>query len=327
MKPSRLSEAQLGITAAAVSGDSGLLYHLAADLLDEGTPFDVVLFDMLLGSEASVGLRWQVGDYLVSEEHAATATVETVISLLAGSFDQPEDGPSVVVAVSEGDDHSLPARAVAAYLLSMGYRTVFLGANVLASDLGDFLMSEPPHAVVLSCAMSTHLLGARAAIRKSHDAGVPVLVGGEGFGEDGVWATPVGADAWVRSGRDTPGVLSTWKPDPSSAEALGRDPDEVLQTVVDHRHSILATAEDWLQALSHGSVGSRVRSEMELILDAAAAAGLVDDRGLLVEFMAWQHETLTEHGVDTRLTEAVSVALAPIAPGLAAWIEAGAAAF
>ena len=160
MKSSRLSEAQLGIAAAALSGDSGLLYRLAADLLDDGTPFDVVLFDMLLGSEAGIGSRWQAGDYLVSEEHAATAALETVISLFAGSFDQPDDGPSVVVAVSEGDNHSLPARAVAAYLLSMGYRTVFLGANVLASDLGEFLVSEPPDAVVLSCKMSTHL-GAR----------------------------------------------------------------------------------------------------------------------------------------------------------------------
>jgi methanogenic corrinoid protein MtbC1 len=323
LNPSRLTESQLGIAAAALSGDSGLLYRLAADLLDGGTPFDVVLFDVLLGSEVSVGLRWQAGDYLVSEEHAATATLETVISLLAGSFDQPDDGPSVVVAAAEGDSHSLPARAVAAYLLSTGYRTVFLGANVLAHDLRDFLMSDPPDAVAVSCAMSTHLLGARAAIRESHDAGVPVLVGGRGFGADGAWAAPVGADAWAPSGRNAFDILSGWNPDPSAAEALARDPGEVVLTVLDHRHSVLATAEEWLAGLSGASIGSRVRSEMELILDAVASAGLVDDRTLLDEFLAWQHETLTDHGVDTRLAEAVAVALAPIAPGLAAWIEAG----
>ena len=152
---------------------------------------------------------------------------------------------------------------------------------------------------------------------------MPVLVGGEGFGVGGVWAAPLGADAWVRSGRDAPDVLNTWNPDPSSAEALARDPDEVLQTVLDRRHSVLAAAEDWLIGQSRTSIGSRVRTEMELILDATAAAALVGDRRLLAEFLAWQHETLTEHGVDTRLTEAVSVALAPVAPGLAEWIEAG----
>jgi MerR family transcriptional regulator, light-induced transcriptional regulator len=319
MKPSRLSEAQLGIAAAALSGDSGLLYGLAADLLDDGTPFDVVLFDILLGSEVSVGARWQTGDYLVSEEHAATATLETVISLLAGSFDQP-DGPSVVVAAVEGDRHSLPGRAVAASLLSRGYRTVFLGGNVPASDLRDFLMSEPPDAVVLSCAMSTHLLGARAAIRESHTTGLPVLVGGRGFGPNGVWAAPVGADAWVPSGGDAFDMLSRWNPDPSGAERLAHDPGDIVRMVLDRRHSVLATAEEWL-TLSGTSIGPRVRSEAELLLDAVVSAILVSDRTLVDEFLAWQRKELADHGVDAPLAEAVSIGLVPIEPKLAAWLN------
>jgi hypothetical protein len=116
-------------------------------------------------------------------------------------------------------------------------------------------------------------------------------------------------------------MLKGWNPDPSAAEALARDPGEVVQTVLDHRHSVLATAEEWLASLSGASIGSRVRNEMELILDAVASAGLIDDRTLLDEFLAWQHETLADHVVDTRLVEAVAVALMPIAPNLAAWIQ------
>ncbi len=111
------ASARLGITAAALSGDSGGLYNIVARLMDEGVPLGSLLFDVLLPTERDVGSRWQSGDYLVSEEHTATATLETVVALLAGSLDQPEDGLHVVIASAEGDAHSLAGRAVVAYLL------------------------------------------------------------------------------------------------------------------------------------------------------------------------------------------------------------------
>ena len=76
-------EIELALTAAALNGDSAGLYRLANQLMDEGVAFDSLLFDYLIPAEREVGSRWQQGDYLVAEEHTATATVETVISLLA----------------------------------------------------------------------------------------------------------------------------------------------------------------------------------------------------------------------------------------------------
>ena len=149
-------------------------------------------------------------DYLVAEEHAATAAIETVISLLSGMFDQPADGTYVVVATAEGDDHSLPARAVAAHLLFLGFRTTFLGANVPGADLREFLETEPPAALVLSCAMTTHLIGALAVINAAHSVGVPVLAGGKAFGPDGEWAQTLGADRWVRSLDEVAPTLDEW---------------------------------------------------------------------------------------------------------------------
>ena len=54
-----------------------------------------------------MGRRWQQGDFSISEEHAVTATLETVVALLAGSFDSAPDARRVVVACAEGDVHSL----------------------------------------------------------------------------------------------------------------------------------------------------------------------------------------------------------------------------
>ncbi len=289
------TEASLAITAAALNGDSGGLYHIVSGLLGEGVSFESVLFDLLIPVEREVGHRWQTGDYLVSEEHAATAAIETVISVLAGAFDRPEEGGRVVVATAEGDNHSLPGRAVNAHLLSLGYRTTFLGASVLSSDLRDYLLAEQPDAVVLSCAMTTHLLGAREGIRESHDAGVPVIVGGGAFGPEGEWAGALGADAWVSEPRQVPATLETWQPEPSRAEAGARNPSSDLLDLVSRRAAIIGRAQQDFESRVGGQRHPRLAETLFLLLGAVEASLLVDDATVAADHLRWQKMTLEAH--------------------------------
>jgi len=293
-----LPEARLAATAAALQSDSGSLYHLVAGLMGEGMPFETILYDVLVPAEQDIGSRWQSGDYLVSEEHAATATVETVVSLLAGSFDLPKDGAHVVVGAVEGDHHALPARLIAAHLLYLGYRAVSLGANVLASDLREYLAIEPPDALVLSCAMTNHLIGARAAIRAGHDAGVPVIVGGKGFGEAGRWATPLGADSWVPTPRDVSEVLGSWSPDPETSEAAAVDPSEDLLQLVGRRSFVIGAAQSELASVRGDLDGTRLTDELSLLLGAVEASLLVADDRVIIDMLRWQGTTLAAHGYD-----------------------------
>lgn len=293
-----LPEARLAATAAALQSDSGSLYHLVAGLMGEGVPFETILFDVLVPAEQDIGSRWQSGDYLVSEEHAATATVETVVSLLAGSFDLPKDGARVVVGAVEGDHHSLPARLIAAHLLYLGYRAVSLGANVLASDLREYLTVEPPDALVLSCAMANHLIGARAAIRAGHSAGVPVIVGGKGFGEAGRWATTLGADSWVPTPRDVSEILGSWSPDPEASEAVAVDPSEELLHLMGRRAAIVGAAQGELASVRGDLDDARLTDELSLLLGAVEASLLVSDDQVIIDMLAWQGTTLAAHGYD-----------------------------
>ena len=323
MEQSRISEIQLGITAAAIAGDSGSVYRLVAHLLDEGIPFETVVFDMLLRSEREVGLRWQAGDYLVTEEHAATATLETVIALLPGSLDQPEKESAVVVATTPGDSHSLPARAVAAHLLYLGHRTTFLGANVLAPDLREYLEFDPAAAVVLSGAMTSHLLGARDAIRASHSAGIPVLVGGRAFGENGIWAERVGADAWVASPGEVADHLESWAPDVHASEARAKNPGGVLERVMERHNAVLAEAEALLAHALGEPPGARQRTELATALLVTEASMLVDDPRPLLDFSRWQGHMLDAHGFRSHLalTTALSEALEKTVPEASEWIR------
>lgn len=291
-----------------MSGDVGGLYRIASRLMDEGVPFDDLLFDYLIASERSVGQRWAQGDYLIAEEHAVTAAIETVISLLGGMFDHPPGAPSIVIATAQGDLHSLPARAVAAHLLFLGYRTNFLGANVPAADLHDFLEDDRPAALVLSAAMNTHLVGAREVIAAAHDAGVPVVVGGKAFGSDGRWSRAVGADAYVGSLREAANVVETWTQGGSPELASEPDLPAGLLELSVNRTAILAKAESMLGDDARGLLG-----EASLLVSAVEAAVLTGDDDAIGDMLTWQTDMLEAHGFDGAVVvEAVAAAIAGV---------------
>lgn len=293
-----------------MSGDAGKLYRIASGLMDDGVPFDSLIFDYLLAAERAVGQRWAQGDYSIAEEHVVTATIETVISLLIGMFDQPEEGALVVVATAEGDDHSLPARAVAAQLVYEDYRTNFLGASVPSEDLGDFLRSEQPVALVLSAAMTTHLLGARAVVAAAHEAGVPVLVGGKAFGDGGRWAGAVGADAYVGSLRETSSIVGRWVEEGSPEINEVGDLPPALQGLLESRSAIVAGAEP---SLDPGV--PRLRQEVSLLLGAIEGAILTGDDQIVTDMLEWQAKSLSAHGFDgSTVADALIPALAEHSP-------------
>jgi len=285
--PDPWQPARLAILAAASAGDAGGIYRLVAGLMSDGVPFATILFEVLSPLEAEVGNRWHQGDFSVSEEHTVTATLETVVALLAGSFDIPADARRVVVACAEGDSHSLPARMVAAHLVFLGWRAVFLGPSVPAADLGAFLRERPPEALVLSCAMVTALPGARDSIREAHRAGGPVLAGGSGFGRDGARARLLGADAWTAHPVAVDEILRTWQPDLVSAESGARDGGAHLDPLHRQRARVLAGAVKALDRPQVAADRARLRSDLDLILDAVAAALLLDEPALLADFIAW----------------------------------------
>lgn len=294
LDPSDTSAIRLGITSAAVAGDAGALYRLATGLMEEGVPFDSLLFDHLLPAERAVGERWQQGDVLISEEHAATAAIETLISLLVGMFDQPTAGTTVVIAAAEGDDHSLPGRAISAHLLYSGYRTTFLGGNVLATDLAEFLETDRPDILVLSCTLSSHLVGAHASVLAAKRSGIPVVVGGRAFGENPRRARAIGAEGWsetlpgvldevdavLRSGRREPPV-------PLSGDLVSLRTEEV---------DVLSRAHQDLRRHLESTADKRWIDELSILLGAVEGVMLTGDPELLVETMRWQQVTLTAHG-------------------------------
>lgn len=249
---------------------------------------------MLAPIQREVGRRWIYGDYSISEEHAATAAMETLVASLAGFFDLPEDGTPVTVACVEGETHSLPGRMITAHLLFLGWRATFLGANVPADDLETYLQQASPRALVLSCSLSANLRGARASIAAAHRAGVPVLAGGRGFGDDDRRAHRLGADGWAADARDVDDILGGWEPDIEAAErAVAATPPD-LEFLSARRLQIVSHAAEHLRVsgdpLTSAALGRRNWEDVMLLFDVLTGALTAADPGVLAEFVRWHAE-------------------------------------
>ena len=280
----KLSAIQLAITSSALEGDAAAIYHMISDLLGEGMPFDAILLEVLSPVQNGLGERWRSGDYLISEEHAATSAIETVVALLAGSLEQPEDAKRVVIACVEGDDHSLPGRFLNALLLYRGFRTTYLGGTMPADDLEKFLLEDPPDAVALTCAMTTHLPGALASIAAAHNVALPVIVGGDAFGEDGSRAARLGADDWAPDLLAAVDALETWEVGKLPTGDPVAPSSEYLALIA-ARPAITAAASS--QVAGSPEQSARHHDEVELLFDVLLAAMVCDEDAIIDEYVGW----------------------------------------
>ena len=303
----RHATTRLGVVSALLDGDAALAFHQVLAAMSDGTPFDEILFDILASIQVDVGRRWVAGDYGVADEHAISAGVETVVALLAGSFDQPADGALVVVASAEGDTHSLPARVLAAYLVYREFRVANLGATLPAEDLEEFLRVHEPSALVLTCTMASNLPGARKCIAAAHRAGVPVVAGGRGFGETQHRARALGADAWLSNPRLLDGLLERWEPNIEEAEARAPDPAEA--PIAQRWPDIAAVAESAAASVeSGGGAAVVIRRDVEMFTETLDAALLVDEAGPLVDLAVW-HASFIDSGNRPKTTRPILEAL------------------
>lgn len=300
MVEEELSVARVGLMSALASGDTGLAYELVLGLMDNGHPFPVILEEVIASIQWESGRRWEVGDYSISEEHASTSAVESLIALLGGSFEQSATDKLVVVVCAEGESHTLPARMATALLAYEGFRTIFLGSSLPANDLRVYLATTAPDALVVSCTRPANLPGARSCIVAGHDASVPVAVGGRAFSDHmdhGDRAAALGADAHAPTLTALPEILENWQPDPAAAE---QQVTVRAQTAIPPASTRTPVVTQMIQFLAAGQANpdspNRVITECaEDLFDTTIAALYLDDDRLLVDHAVWLSQLLDHH--------------------------------
>jgi MerR family transcriptional regulator, light-induced transcriptional regulator len=161
--------------------------------------------EVLVAVQQEVGRLWHAGELSIAEEHVITETTERVMALLAHrASPAPANGRTVVCAAVHGNVHNIAVRVLADFFELAGWRAVHLGANVPAPELATALRYFDGDLLVLSAALSVQLpkvADAIAAVRRTEDRPLQIMVGGMAFSEAPEIWRKLGADGFAADAR------------------------------------------------------------------------------------------------------------------------------
>lgn len=173
---SGLELAQQKIIAATLAWDAAAIdaeLTRLSMLVDAQTMFEHVFSPVL----AEIGARWERGELSVAQEHLVSERME--IALRAGlRAMERTDGPLVLIACIDLEQHVLGALGAALRFAASGARVVLLGAMVPPFAIAEAVRNMAPRMVGLSVSLSP--TGAKRLFRAYGDAckQTPWIVGG-----------------------------------------------------------------------------------------------------------------------------------------------------
>jgi methanogenic corrinoid protein MtbC1 len=134
---------------------------------------------VLLPLLEEIGRRWAEGELTVAHEHAASAVMRTQLGGLMRTFVPDEGAPVAVCATPAGELHEFGALSAALYVASHGWRVVYLGPNLPASEIAQAARVAGARLVLLSVVcLSEHTRSELGSLSEELPRDVTLMVGG-----------------------------------------------------------------------------------------------------------------------------------------------------
>ncbi|MYW01458.1 cobalamin-dependent protein [Streptomyces sp. SID3343] len=272
---------------------------LVRGLLAEGVSGEELLTGLVVPALRVVGDRWATGEWTVAREHTASHLAGHAVRMIADASPRPSGRPRVVVCCARGDWHGLASSILATLLRGRGIDTTLLPPGTGAGELARMLPDSGAGAVALGCTMSTALPGARAMVEVARRVGVPVLVGGPGFGVDGRWAGIVGANGWAPDATRAADLLAgpDWPVTATPAPRLRHLPDAAHDGVGLLRAPLVAAGLSAMAVPEREPCDSTMRDGLLTAVDALAVSLFLDDEEVFLSFTRWFTDVLTHRNI------------------------------
>lgn len=314
---------QAGPDLAALDALAAQLDHLDRDgalalvtqMKAKGASVTELIADVLAPALTDVGRRWEGGVIGAGEALAEAGIIRA--ALPRSTAPTSSDRRMVAVCCPQGEGHEIAAEMLTEVLRASGWPAIHIGAGITAKQLPGFLGKQSPAALVVSCTTSVGLPGAARIIEAAHSFGVPVLVGGAGFGQDGLIALRLGAGAWAANAADAVAVLDGWAAQPP-ALAPGRPLSEEYSIFEAALSDIRANAVEYIfrddpSGRDDPAGLTAAQDRLELLLRFLGAALLVDDGRLFYEFLSWRASYYrARHIGSDRLTDGLAAVAAAL---------------
>ncbi len=181
--------------------------NIVTQVAETGVSVPEIYEQILEPAQIEVGRMWHAGEINVADEHLASATTQSVMSLLRPRFAaKPKNGKRVIATSAAGDLHEIGVRMVADYFEIDGWNVFYLGANTPSVDVLEMLKSHKAELLALSVSTSRRIREVGElieALRADNEcAQAKVLVGGGPFTAIPDLYKEVNADGCAASARD-----------------------------------------------------------------------------------------------------------------------------
>lgn len=289
-----LAHIERGETRAAAEG--------VLALYDSGLSCTEIVTEVLAPAQLEVGRRWETAQWSVADEHFATAVVDDVLGALAAKLDGHGER-TLALCSAEGEWHVTPLRMGALMLREQGWRVRLLGASTPPEHLRSALRYLGAEVAAVHCALPTNLHGVPDVVAVAHEAGLPVIAAGRGFGIDDHRALRLGCDGWAPDPVAGARLAAAWLDAPPPPGEVAAPHTDQLGELRDRQASLADGAyhllEQRLPLMAEYDDRQRRHTHQDLlhILDAAAATLLVDDQRVWDAFLAWLQTILVARGV------------------------------
>ncbi|MEY8016281.1 cobalamin B12-binding domain-containing protein [Mycobacterium servetii] len=301
------SDALQQYETAVAADDRAAVLALVEALLEQGAaPLDI-LTGLVVSAQREIGRRWQRGEWSVAQEHAATAMAMAATEIVARRIAQvPVRRGHVIVACAEREWHSLPATIIGCALRADGWQTTQLGPATTPQRVSQYVQDLGPEAVAVSCSMLGAVPTTRRLIEAATSAGVPVVVGGAAFGDDGLRATALGATAWAADARSAVEAVDNLPLSvPPVAPLPGAPAQEQAALELNHQRLVDGLRRGWAITSDRRHAGSSAalravaRDALPQTLHAVSAALLTGDPRPVSQTAAWLADLLAHRGVQS----------------------------
>jgi methanogenic corrinoid protein MtbC1 len=198
----RLADIGKRYQAALRCADAPAAEAVVAEALAAGITPTTIMVDVITAAMRRIGECWEQGELTVAEEHLATGLSYRALLPLQEPLQiaPPRSRERVVLAAVAGQAHVLGLRMVADVLEGAGFNVLYLGANVPAGDLQEFVADHEPAVLGLTSTQPRDGPSLAEAIVTTHDIRPEcrIMLGGEGVplawrGPPYPWAPDAGA--------------------------------------------------------------------------------------------------------------------------------------
>lgn len=305
------------------AGDNGRAVDSVLWLHDSGLSCTEIVTEVLAPVQVEVGRRWATAQWSVADEHVATAAVDDALGALSARLDHGAQR-TLALFSAEGEWHVTPLRMGALVLREQGWRVRLLGASTPPEHLRSALRHLRAEVAAVHCALPTNLHGVPGVVAVAHEAGLPVIAAGRGFGTDDHRALRLGCDGWAPDPVAGARLAEAWlDAPPPLGEVVAAPHADQLDVLRDRQASVAAGAyhllEQRLPLMVEYDDRQRRHTHRDLqhILDAVAATLLVDDQRIWDAFLAWLQTILSARGVPSSAIRAgLDALVAAAGPGL-----------